>query len=255
MGAGKKIKTFDAKSFDMNVHKFFRLCNEGNLSMAQKFYREYRVHLYLSKSYILHRICLRLNIAKWLRGLPGNFSEDALHDAFRNASREGHLDVIKWFSENYNSVPNFRNITFFFSCIYGHLHVVKWLINNCDINIPVINNGLNQSFRLGHNQVSIWLLSQYKFRNQWINNKANLYNKEVIAILYKQGYIATNPILKLKYTAHVKSRIKYFKQVLRIFGRFIVIYYEICEKRYSCDAIGYLESKNSFDSCANVGIS
>ncbi|AYV84154.1 MAG: hypothetical protein Hyperionvirus18_30 [Hyperionvirus sp.] len=137
---------------------------------------------------------------------------------------------------------------FIWSCHRGNINIAKWLIGKEEK--MDIHWGSDVCFRTvsirGHHEMLCWLLTLDRFSNELINEYAGVYTHNVVAVLYKQKYIPVNKVLRDKFDNYRKWRIRYFKFLIVVMGRFLCCYIRVCEERYKMDGVGYYEAKAEF---------
>ncbi|KAF1791640.1 Ankyrin repeat-containing domain [Phytophthora cactorum] len=96
----------------------------------------------------------RLGVLEWLHyvvGLP------LRSEAARNAARNGHLQVVKWFKEN--DCPGWDLGIMNAAATGGHLKILQWLRENCSDECNV--STMHRAIRGGHLDVMEWLNNNY----------------------------------------------------------------------------------------------
>ncbi|KAG6966215.1 hypothetical protein JG688_00006865 [Phytophthora aleatoria] len=96
----------------------------------------------------------RLGVLEWLYyvvGLP------LRSEAARNAARNGHLQVVKWFKEN--DCPGWDLGIMNAAATGGHLKILQWLRENCSDECNV--STMHRAIRGGHLDVMEWLNNNY----------------------------------------------------------------------------------------------
>lgn len=121
--------TFLKDEYKQNM--FVETCKHGHLELV-KILRSKFPDMSIELGIELASKYGQLEIVQYLSDY--NLSDDVINQAFYNASRKGHLDVLKWF---YCKFPNLdirylassTGDAFQVAYKYGHLLVCKWLLN------------------------------------------------------------------------------------------------------------------------------
>ncbi|AYV81530.1 MAG: hypothetical protein Harvfovirus39_9 [Harvfovirus sp.] len=209
----------------LSIDSFAYCCFNGNLDIVKWLYDKNEFDIHVFNEYIFRWCCWygNLNVVKWLYSLGGLDSHAINDESFRWACSNGHLDVC------------------------------KWLYDLGSLELHALND---EPFRCAaaekHVDIILWLLECGTFPGYIVNKYASSFNNGIIALLYKQKYIATNPVLKEAFDLCRKKRVSYLKKIISMMGRWVCLYNGVCHLRYSYLAVGFYEAKRSFESSAGL---